>query len=235
MSKVRESIENVERSNPLKCCGHTSDLEGDVILTRLSSLLRNDLEGAVAKYTHNSLPPEDSSPIEDQHQLPLEECSHKYCHRLDFIPGDMAVVLPRLLPESGKDLVDWTIDANTRTPTLNESTLPHLIQDDHFSNPVGALLRLLGIEEVEALDPSGNGPKAGQCQFACVASALCDSLSRSSTALFQDGFRPDLELRRLALHVIEMNSHMYSDFLTVVSDRELPGAFQYCPREINLF
>ena len=138
----------------------------------------------------------------------------------DDIPGDMAVVLPRLLPESGKDLVDWTTDASNNISYVTPSSpTPHLIHDDHCPNPVGALLRVLGIEEVEALDPSGSGPKAGQCQFACVASALCDSLSRSSASLFRDGFRPDLELRRLALHVIELNSHMYRDYLTVVRFR----------------
>lgn len=233
MSKVCETMEKTERSNPLNRCIHISDLEGDLILARLSSLLRTDLEDAAAKYTHHAVPSEDTSPIEEQHPPPPEDIPYKHCHRLDFIPGDMAVVIPRLLPESGKDLVDWTTVANTLTPTVDETTLPHLIQDDHCSNPVGALLRVLGIEEVEALDPSGNGPKAGQCQFACVASALCDSLSRSSTALFQDGFRPDLELRRLALHVIEMNSHMYRDFLTVAGGRTRSQS-QCGGRSVNL-
>ena len=101
-----------------------------------------------------------------------------------LIPGDSAVILPIIIPVVNRG---WS-----------SSTKP--------------LFDMIGLEEVECLNPSMGGPAAGQCQFACVSTALSDSF----ISLGKDS-RLDLELRRLALRVIETNPSMYQDFLTSVS------------------
>jgi hypothetical protein len=101
-----------------------------------------------------------------------------------LIPGDSAVILPVIIPAFNRGWI----------------------------SPTQPLLDMIGLEEVECLNPSTGGPAAGQCQFACVSSALSDSF----ISLGNDS-RLDLELRRLALRVIETNPTMYQDFLTTVS------------------
>eukprot|EP00567_Pseudictyota_dubia_P018571 CAMPEP_0197433796 /NCGR_PEP_ID=MMETSP1175-20131217/1599_1 /TAXON_ID=1003142 /ORGANISM="Triceratium dubium, Strain CCMP147" /LENGTH=968 /DNA_ID=CAMNT_0042962281 /DNA_START=151 /DNA_END=3060 /DNA_ORIENTATION=+ len=109
-----------------------------------------------------------------------------------LIPGDEAVVLPPTLPASQQ-------------------------RDGDGRSPIQQLLSTVGIEEVEALDPSNGGPSAGQCQFACIASALSKSFGLDRP--LRDGYRPDLELRSLALHTVRMNPDMYRDFMTVAGGR----------------
>lgn len=99
-----------------------------------------------------------------------------------LIPGDSAVILPVVIPAANK------------------------------VSPTKPLLDMIGLEEIECLNPSIGGPGAGQCQFACISTALSDSF----VSLGHDS-RLDLELRRLALRVIETNPTMYQDFLTTVS------------------
>ncbi len=77
------------------------------------------------------------------------------------------------------------------------------------SNPVANLLKNIGIEEVETLSQHPTGPTSGQCQFSCVAMAL----SKESSDALHFNNRPDLELRKLALHTIASNPDMYADFL----------------------
>ena len=79
---------------------------------------------------------------------------------------------------------------------------------------VSRFLNDIGIEEIESLEPGGAG--AGQCQFASIASALTWNYDVSLSSA--DGYRPDLELRKLALHVIETNVEMYQHYLTMVSN-----------------
>ena len=160
---------------------HHFDIEGDVILCRLSALL----------YEHFGSAEDDAIGIE------CEGCDRCRC----LIPDDMAVILPTILPDN---------EVN-----LDVTRSPRSVVESFSGNPVRSLLNILDISEVEALNPINGGPTAGQCQFACIASALCNS-SRGVTQLC-DGYRPDLELRSLALHVIENNPHMYRDYLTVVS------------------
>jgi hypothetical protein len=74
-------------------------------------------------------------------------------------------------------------------------------------------LKDAGIEEVETLNQSPRGPTAGQCQFSSVAASLLDNLG----PLFDTEFRPDLDLRQLAVHTIYSNPHMYEDFLLASS------------------
>jgi hypothetical protein len=100
-----------------------------------------------------------------------------------MIPGDRAVILPIIIPVVSRG-------QNT---------------------PVKPLLDMIGLREVECLNPSSGGPAAGQCQFACISTALSDSLQDLG-----QGTRLDLELRRLATRVIETNPTMYQDFLTAV-------------------
>lgn len=82
---------------------------------------------------------------------------------------------------------------------------------------VSNMLSFLEIEELETLDPTDptKCPTAGQCQFACVASAL----SKNEFSRLRAPHRPDLDLRRLALHTISHNPHMYQDFLTTAGGR----------------
>lgn len=127
------------------------------------------------------------------------------------ISGDIAVILPQILPQK-PNLVPICEDETNRSKSDTSAAR----NASHF-NPVGEFLQRVGIEEVEALNPKEGGPTAGQCQFASVAAALCDLLGTDS--VLRKGYRPDLELRKLAMHVIEMNSQMYRDFLTVPSSR----------------
>ena len=101
-----------------------------------------------------------------------------------LIPGDSSAILPVIIPT-----------ANFRG----------------WASPTQPLLDMVGIEEVECLTPSSGGPAAGQCQFACISTALSDSLTS-----LDNNSRLDLELRRLALRIIETNPTMYQDFLTTV-------------------
>ena len=106
-----------------------------------------------------------------------------------LIPSDICVVLPPVFSQSSRD------GAHT--------------------NSLESVFSAIGIEEVEALNPLNGGPSTGQCQFACLASSLSSSFGVDHPLC--EGYRPDLELRRLALHTIRMNADMYRDFLTVVS------------------
>lgn len=120
-----------------------------------------------------------------------------------LIPGDIAVVLPPELRHPSEISANSNIADNNTTATID--------------NPLQHLLRAVGIEEVEALDPNNGGPAAGQCQFACIATAL--SRSYGTTQPLRGSYRPDLELRQLALHVIRMNPDLYRNFLTVAGGR----------------
>lgn len=111
---------------------------------------------------------------------------------LVLIPADTAVILPAIIPH--------------QRPSSRRG-----------SNPLGSLLSTVNIEEVEALHPENGGPTSGQCQFACVASALSQSCGREFPLC--EGYRPDLELRKLALHVISTNPELYSQFLVVAGGR----------------
>ena len=123
-----------------------------------------------------------------------------------LIPGDVAVVLPPELRHPSE------ISATSIADNSGNSTTTTTID-----NPLQHLLRAVGIEEVEALDPNNGGPAAGQCQFACIATAL--SRSYGTNKSLRGTYRPDLELRRLALHVIRMNPDLYRNFLTVAGGR----------------
>ena len=93
--------------------------------------------------------------------------------------------------------------------------LPIIIPVRGWDSPAKPLLDMIGLEEVECLKPSYGGPSAGQCQFACLSAALSDSFISLG-----NNSRLDLELRRLAIRVIETNPTMYQDFLTAVSQLE---------------
>jgi len=131
-------------------------------------------------------------------------------YSFSLIPGDVAVVLP---PELRHPLEFPPTSSSAESSTSEKNTEATITTD----NPLQHLLRAVGIEEVEALDPTNGGPAAGQCQFACVATAL--SRSYGTTQPLRGAYRPDLELRQLALHVIRMNPDLYRNFLTVAGGR----------------
>lgn len=110
-----------------------------------------------------------------------------------ILPQDSCIVLPTLLPSS-------STSSRGRLST---------------QGAVSRFLNALGIEEVESLQSGGAG--AGQCQFASIASALTWNYNVCLSSA--DGYRPDLELRKLALHVIETNTEMYQHYLTMAGGR----------------
>lgn len=160
-----------------------------------------------------------------------------------LIPGDVAVVLPPELRHPSEISSSSSSTAGSfaggngnrnrnNTATASAASTENSDSDIHsptttnttstpIDNPLQHLLRSVGIEEVEALDPTNGGPTAGQCQFACVATALSRSYGTGGQGqpLLRDDYRPDLELRRLALHVIRMNPELYRNFLTVAGGR----------------
>ena len=136
-------------------------------------------------------------------------CSSKGdSNSFSLIPGDVAVVLPPELRHPSEISVTASIADNGENSTTATTSI---------DNPLQHLLRAVGIEEVEALDPNNGGPAAGQCQFACIATVLSHSYGTNKP--LQGNYRPDLELRRLALHVIRMNPDLYRNFLTVAGGR----------------
>lgn len=109
-----------------------------------------------------------------------------------ILPQDSCVILPTLLPSS----------STCRGRLSAEAAVSRFLND-------------IGIEEIESLQPGGAG--AGQCQFASIASALAWNYDVCLSSA--DGYRPDLELRKLALHVIETNTEMYQHYLTMAGGR----------------
>jgi len=107
-----------------------------------------------------------------------------------ILPQDSCIILPTLLSSS---------PSSRGRPSLQGA--------------VSRFLNDLGIEEVESLQSGGAG--AGQCQFASLASAL----TWNYDVCLSSGYRPDLELRKLALHVIETNTAMYQHYLTMAGGR----------------
>eukprot|EP00593_Proboscia_inermis_P007388 CAMPEP_0171322120 /NCGR_PEP_ID=MMETSP0816-20121228/114760_1 /TAXON_ID=420281 /ORGANISM="Proboscia inermis, Strain CCAP1064/1" /LENGTH=459 /DNA_ID=CAMNT_0011820517 /DNA_START=584 /DNA_END=1962 /DNA_ORIENTATION=- len=121
-----------------------------------------------------------------------DDVPHQICHAALSVLYDKAVVLSLPTP-----------------PCVNRK--------NSGSVGVSHMLSFLDIEELETLDPTDPSmcPTAGQCQFACVAS----SLSKKEFSRLRFPHRPDLDLRRLALHTISHNPHMYQDFLTTAGGR----------------
>jgi len=109
-----------------------------------------------------------------------------------ILPQDSCIILPTLLPSA----------STCRGRLSTQAAVNHFLNE-------------LGIEEIESLQPGGAG--AGQCQFASIASALTWNYHVCISSA--DGHRPDLELRKLALHVIETNTEMYQHFLTTAGGR----------------
>jgi len=107
-----------------------------------------------------------------------------------ILPQDSCIILPTLLPST----------SSCRGRLSTQAAVNYFLNE-------------LGIEEIESLQPGGAG--AGQCQFASIASSLTWNYDVCLSSA--DGYRPDLELRKLALHVIETNSEMYQHYLTMVS------------------
>jgi len=93
---------------------------------------------------------------------------------------------------------------------------------------IGQILASAGIIEVEALNRSA---RAGQCQFATVAAAL--SIDGAQMASDEDGFRPDLELRKLVIHAISHNPERYQYFL-VAAGRSTRSSSQEGGTGVNL-
>jgi len=93
---------------------------------------------------------------------------------------------------------------------------------------IGPILANAGIMEVEALNRSA---RAGQCQFATVAAAL--SIDGAQMASDEDGFRPDLELRKLVMHAISHNPECYQHFL-VAAGRSTRSSSQEGGTGVNL-
>ena len=183
-----------------------------------------------------------SSTLTDEEDSGSNTCSKGGGGGTSFslIPGDVAVVLPPELRHpseissssstagscagSGNGNRNNTATAaaaaaENSNPDIHHSPTTSTTSNTNtaMDNPLQHLLRSVGIEEVEALDPTRGGPTAGQCQFACVATALSRSYGTGGQGqpLLRDNYRPDLELRRLALHVIRMNPELYRNFLTV--------------------
>lgn len=116
-----------------------------------------------------------------------------------ILPQDSCIILPTLLPST----------STCRGRLSTQAAVNHFLNE-------------LGIEEIESLQPGGAG--AGQCQFASIASALTwnyDVCLSSAT-----GYRPDLALRKLALHVIETNTEMYQHYLTMAGGRTRSNSAQ---------
>jgi len=141
-----------------------------------------------------------------------------------LIPGDVAVVLPPELrhadevASSPKNSGVGGKKKNMKNASgKNGSSNSSSSNVSIHQSPLQNLLNAVGLEEVEALDPTNGGPSAGQCQFACIASALSRSFGTDQP--LRGRYRPDLDLRRLALHAIRMNPDLYRNFLTVAGGR----------------
>eukprot|EP00566_Odontella_aurita_P002408 CAMPEP_0113575000 /NCGR_PEP_ID=MMETSP0015_2-20120614/27444_1 /TAXON_ID=2838 /ORGANISM="Odontella" /LENGTH=950 /DNA_ID=CAMNT_0000478169 /DNA_START=89 /DNA_END=2941 /DNA_ORIENTATION=+ /assembly_acc=CAM_ASM_000160 len=186
--KAKKNMKSCQRADDSEKCLN-SILGDDLILCRLSALLAPLFDDPeTAACKPALLRRVSSSDIDDACSDGRSDESLQKVPAFALIPGDTAVVLPQILPTDGD-----------------------------LSGPAQSLLSAVGIEEVEALDPANGGPSAGQCQFACVASALSKSFGLDRP--LRDGYRPDLELRSLALHTVRMNPDMYRDFMTVAGGR----------------
>lgn len=107
---------------------------------------------------------------------------------------------------------DYNSDELSSFPLLPSDSCIVLPSVVPARNSLGSFLSQIGIEEVESLNPGTGGAAPGQCQFASVASALTHNYDVRISD--NDKFRPDLELRKLTLYVIEKNINMYKHFLT---------------------
>jgi hypothetical protein len=114
---------------------------------------------------------------------------------------DAAVIVPALIPCSPtRSVSPFSTASFSSTSAAYASNVTNFLKD-------------AGIDEIETLNQHQHGPTAGQCQFSSVAMALCGDRSSG----FDMDFRPDLELRQLAIHTIASNPHMYEDYLLASS------------------
>lgn len=180
-------------------------LADDLVLARISSLLLKSSCYGVLSDVRSNVPDLDTSFKTGASSLALNRA-------VPTIPAlsvvhDTSLIIPTTLSSSSFYVQCF--------PTNEPSSLSYsqenykIYTDRRPSNPVANLLNEIGIEEVESLNQHPTGPTSGQCQFSCVAMAL----AKNSGDALQFKNRPDLELRRLALHTISSNPSMYADFL----------------------